>query len=128
MVTISKPLALVLATAITLGIATFGAHAETSNTLVFKPARGISLDVGSKKIAAYYLANDRVCDLTVMSADLPDADGHVTGPSTRMNVPVKAGTTSHVYTADGRALEVSCAISTKLMTLRPLEQTAEAVK
>jgi hypothetical protein len=125
MVTISKPLALVLASAITIGTASFGAHAESSNTQVFKPARGISLDVGSKKIVAYYLANDRVCDLTVMVADLPDADGNLSGKSSRMNVPVKAGTSSHVYTADGRALEVSCAISTKLMTLRPLEQTAE---
>ena len=129
MVTISKPLCVVLASAIVLGTATVGAFAaDPMPTQVFKPARGVSLDAGTKKVAAYYLAGDHVCDLTLMIADLPDADGNVSGLPTRINVPVKAGTKTHVYTAEGHALEASCALTAKVMTLRPLEFTASAVK
>lgn len=129
MVTISKPLCLVLASAIAFGTATIGAKATDGTTMqVFKPARGVSLDVGSKKVAAYYLAGDHVCDLTLMMADLPDSDGNVSGLPTRINVPVKAGTKTHVYTAEGHALEASCGQSAQIMTLRPLAFTASAAK
>ena len=76
------------------------------------------------------MAGANTCDLTLMVADLPNADGQVaaTATSTRMNVPVNAGTTQRIFTADGHALEVSCALAAKLMTLRPLDQTALAVK
>ena len=134
MVMISKSFALALSTAIVIGTATFGAHAQTSvspapyGTHVFKAARGVMLDVGSKKIAGYYLAGDHVCDLTLMLANRPDADGNVSGATTRMNVPVAAGTKTRVYTADGNALEASCSLKANVMTLRALDQTALAVK
>ena len=128
MVTISKPLAVVLVLAFTLGAAS--ARAQTAAPQVFKPAHGISLDLGAKKIAGYYMAAANTCDLTLMVADLPNADGQVaaTATSTRMNVPVKVGTTQRIFTADGHALEVTCALTAKLMTLRPLELTALAIK
>ena len=132
MVTISKPFASVLALALALGAASARAEtaAATAAPQVMKPAHGVSLAVGTKKVAGYYMAGADTCDLTLMVADLPNADGQVasTATSTRMNVPVKAGTTQRVYTSDGKAIEASCAISTKLMTLRPLDQTALAVK
>ena len=126
MVMISKPFATVLVLALALGGA--GARAQTASPQVFKPAHGISLDVGSKKVAGYYMQGANTCDLTLMVADLPNADGQVSGSSTRMNVPVKAGSTQRIFTADGMALEVSCALSAKLMTLRPPELTALSVK
>ena len=129
MVTISKPLSVVLAAAVALGTAAIGVHASDSfPTQVFKPGRGVSLDAGTKKVVAYYLAGDHVCDLTLMIGDLPDADGHVSGSATRISVPVKAGSQSRVYTSEGHALEASCGLSAKIMTLRPLALTAEVVK
>ena len=129
---ISKLLATVLSTAIVIGTATFGAHAQTNTTAhgtqVFKAARGVMLEVGSKKIAGYYLAGDHVCDLTLMLANRADADGNVSGATTRMNIPVAAGTKTRVYTTDGNALEASCSLKANVMTLRPLDQTALAVK
>jgi hypothetical protein len=95
---------------------------------VFKPARGVYLDVGSKRVAGYYLAGDHVCDLTLMFADQVDADNHVNSTLTRMNVPVPAGKKARLYTNDGRALEASCGTSANVMTLRTLDQTAAAVK
>ena len=125
MATTSKfqTLVFALTTAIAVGTVTAGAHAESA-THVFKPARGISLDVGSKRAAAYFMAGDYACDLTLMFADRPDADGQVSASQTRMNVPVKAGSHTRVYTTDGQALDVSCALSARVMTLRVLEMTA----
>ena len=129
MVTISKSIASVLAAAITLGTASFGAFAsETTNSQVFKAARGVSLDVGSKKVAGYYLSKDGICDVTLMVADLPDADGHVSADISRINLPIKAGSNARVYTSEGKALSLTCSTGTKLMTLRPLEETAAVVK
>ena len=101
------------------------ASADAYAPQVVKPGHGVSLDVGSKKVAGYYIANANGCDLTLMVADLPNADGQVAAQavSTRINVPVNAGSTARVYTADGRAIEVACALSAKLMTLRLLSQT-----
>lgn len=124
----TRLIALSLISAVAVGTAVAGAHAEATTTQVFKPARGISLDVGSKRAAGYYMVGDNVCDLTLMFVDRPDADGHSTGAATRMNVPVKAGSKSRVYTTDGAALEVSCALSAKVMTLRVLELTAAVAK
>jgi hypothetical protein len=133
MVTISKSVATVLSAAIIIGTASFGAAsnahaADTSNSHVFKAARGVSLDVGSKKIAGYYLSNDGVCDVTLMVADLPDADGNVSAHVSRINVPVKAGSNARVYTSEGKALSLTCSTGTKLMTVRHLEETAAVVK
>jgi hypothetical protein len=117
-----------LTAAIALGTAVAGAHAEGSTTQVFKPARGVYLDVGSKRVAGYYTAGDHVCDLTLMFADQVDADNHVGGTLSRMNVSVPVGKRARIYTADGRAMEASCGTSANVMTLRTLAQTADSVK
>jgi hypothetical protein len=124
MVTISKSLVFALSSALAIGAASLGATAETANTQVFKPIQGVMLDAGSKKVAGYYVAGDKVCNLTLMIANRPDADGNVTGASSRYSVPVAAGRTSRVYTAEGHALEASCSLTAHVMTLRPIEQTA----
>jgi len=130
MITISKtnPLALAAA-ALALGASAFGASAgETASMHVLKPMQGVSLDMGTKKVAAYYLANDKTCDLTVTIADLPDADGNVSGGSTRITMPVAVGSKARVYTAEGRALEASCSLAANIVTLRPLAFTATVVQ
>jgi len=107
----------------------FSAQAgESQATHVLKPMHGASFEMGTKKVAAYYLAGDKVCDLTVMIGDLPDADGNVSGQSTRINVPLAAGTKSRVYTTEGRALEASCSLTAHIVTLRPLSFTAAVVQ
>jgi hypothetical protein len=121
------PISFALLTAIGFGSLTSSAVAE-DQTHVFKPARGVSLDIGSKKVVGVYRAHAGLCELTVMVGDLPDADGHVEGASTRINVPVKAGATQRVYTTDGRLVEFACSLTTNLMTARALEQTALVAK
>jgi hypothetical protein len=129
--TFFRSTAIVLAAAISVGTASFGAMANPADTSghqqVFKAGRGVSLDVGASKVVGYYLAGDGVCNLTMIMADLPDSDGKVSGTSTRLNVPVKAGTKSQVYTREGRTMEVSCAVAAHLMTIRTLDVTALVV-
>jgi hypothetical protein len=129
MVKISKVITLSVAAALGLSVAAYAAKAaDATLPVVVKAARGLSLEVGTKKVAGYYMAKSGVCDVTLMVADLPDADGYVTAQLSRMNVPVKAGTNARVYTSEGKALELSCSLTTSLMTVRTLEQVALAVK
>jgi hypothetical protein len=124
----TKLVASAVASAIVIGTSAYGAFAESASTRVFKPGRGVSLDVGAKRVAGYYTVGDTVCDLTLMFADRADADGHVSGAATRMNVPVKVGARQRIYTVDGNALEASCSLSAGVMTLRPLDLTASVAK
>jgi hypothetical protein len=129
MVTISKSLVVGLVAAITVGTASFGAHAaDTSPMQVFKAARGVSLDVGSKKVAGYFVTKSGACDVTLMFADRMDPDGHVSSDLSRLNVPVKTGNATLVYTSEGRALELACGLAGTMMTVRPLAQTADVSK
>jgi hypothetical protein len=125
--TVFNTAALSLISAIGFGSLTSVAVADTL-THVFKPARGVSLDVGSKKVAGYYMVSNGGCDLTLMIANRPDADGNVEGQSVRMNVPVKAGSKARVFTTEGKLLEFSCSMTTNIMTARDLEQTAFVAK
>ncbi len=129
MVQISKTVTLSLVAAIGLSVAAFTAKAADATVPhVVKASHGLSLEVGTKKVAGYYVGRNDVCDVTLMIADLPDADGYVSPQLSRMNVPVKAGTNARVYTSEGKALEFACSLATRLMTVRTLEQTALAVK
>lgn len=128
MVTISKALALVLSSAITLSAASAGARASEYGPVIFKAGHGVSLDVGPKRVVGYYMAKDRICDVTLMIAERPDADGHVAAGVTRVNIPVKAGANARVYTSEGRTVALSCSTSTNLMTLRTIDLTASAAK
>ena len=126
MVTISKSLVVSLTVALSVGAV--AARADGTATLVMKPGKGVSLDVGSKRAAGYFMAGTNTCDLTLMFADRPDADGHVSGDTTRLNVPVASGSRTRVYTTDGSALEVSCGLSAAVMSLRVLALTANVTK
>lgn len=131
--TSSKPSSIVLATIALLGasflVATaFSAHAETLGQQVVKPSHGISMEVGSKKVAGYYQVKDGLCDVTLMVASLPDADGRVPADISRINLPVKAGSNSRAYTSEGKGLAISCGTGAKLLSVRLLEETASAAK
>ncbi len=129
MVTISKSLGSVLVGLVAFGTATMVAHAgNAAPTQVVKAGRGISLDVGAKKVAGYFIATSGACDVTLMFADRMDVDGHVTGDVGRQNVSVKAGSTARVYTSEGRVIELSCGLASTVMAVRSFEQTAAVAK
>ena len=131
MVKISTRLKAVLASAILTGTLSYGAHAaDAANPQVFKAAHGVLLEVGSKKVAGYYINTGGICDFTLMTADLPDSDGRVSAELTRVNLPIKAGSNARIYTSEGKALDLYCTLGAKFMTLRTvaLDQTASVTK
>ena len=126
MIAFVKPAAFALAAALltTVAASSVGAADRSYAPHVLKANRGISLDLGSKKVAGYYLDHQGVCDVTLMVGDLADADGTVEPGITRINVPVSAGAKTQVYLADGKAIEIACGLKSNVMTVRALEQTA----
>jgi hypothetical protein len=132
MVQAFKTIQLALVASISLATAAAATSPPNTTAQVFKPARGVTLDVGSQKVAAHYAVNGDGCNLTVMMANQMDVDGNIdarmTASPVRMNMPVKAGSKSLVVTTEGRALEFSCSLAKTLMTVRALDLSAQAIK
>lgn len=127
MLKLSKSIAVAVSSAIALGAATLSAHASDLDGIkVIKAGDAALYSLGSKKVAATYLAKDGLCDVTLWIANLPDADGYVTGMPTRISAPINTGSQTRVYVSEGHALEASCSISAKVLTLRPIALTAAA--
>ncbi len=127
MLKLSKSIPVLLSSAIVLGAASFAAHAgEVQSTHVVKPAHAALFELGTKKVAATYVDKDGKCDVVISVADLPDADGNATGWPTRISTPVAGGAQTRVYISEGYAVEASCALSAKLLTVRPIAFTAAA--
>lgn len=116
---------LVLASAVAIAATAGGAAAETAGSLAtLKPRQGISLDVGSKRAVGYFLADSRVCNLTLLVADrMAETDLSIPA-ATRLQFEVAAGSDVRVDTTEGKALGFSCATDAKSMRVDRLEQVA----
>lgn len=125
MLTPSKSILVVSFAALALNAAALTATAaELPTTRVVKPGHAAMLELGTKKVAATYITSGNLCDVVVSVASLPDADGNVSGGLTRITTPVAGGTQARVFVSDGYAIEASCALSGKLLTVRPIAFTA----
>lgn len=99
------------------------AHEEKAAT-DFRPAQGISFDVGSKRAVGYYTAAAGKCNLTLMLSEASEADGYAPQSAARFKVSVNAGSSARVDTADGKSLEFGCEPAAAKMSVRTLEQFA----
>lgn len=127
MVTIKNTVVASLALAAVASFSTLAVATEASPR-VYKAGKGILMEVGTKKVAGYYVSRNGACDATFMVADLPDADGHVSPFLMRTNVIVKAGSNGRFYTPEGKQVALSCATGTKVMTVRSVEETASIAR
>ncbi|MBX9925073.1 MAG: hypothetical protein K2Y05_01835 [Hyphomicrobiaceae bacterium] len=119
--------AMAVAAAILAGTIKTAAAAD-AGTHVFKPGRGISLDVGATKIAGYYIQTGGNCGVTLMMGQRADADGNVAGGVVRTELPVRAGGSARVSTPDGRVVELGCGTGGRLLTVTPASVVASLVK
>lgn len=127
MLKLSKSIPVLLSSAIALGAASLAVQAaEVQTTHVVKSAHAAMFELGTKKVAATYVAKDGMCDVIISVADLADADGNATGAPTRISAPVAGGSQTRVFVSEGYAVEASCALSAKLLTVRPIAFTAAA--
>lgn len=90
------------------------------------PAKGVSFDVGAKRVVGYYQPRDGVCDLTVMVADQLTEHDHLPAPGSRVNVSVVPGAAARIDTPDGKSIAFVCAVGATAMTVKPLARTAYA--
>ncbi len=121
---------LVLASAIALSAIAGGAAADTgtagagASMANLKPRQGISLDVGSKRAVGYFLADSRICNLTLLVADRMDEGSTEVPAATRLQFEVAAGSDVRVDTSEGKALAFGCATDAKSMRVNTLDQLA----
>jgi hypothetical protein len=97
-------------------------HRQAAAT--FRPAQGISFDVGSKRAVGYYTVANGQCNLTLVLSEAPDADGLARGSAARFKVAVHAGSSARVDTVEGKSLEFGCQPEAAKMNVRTLEQLA----
>ena len=116
---------LVLASAVAVAAIASGAVAETTASMAtLKPRQGVSLDVGSKRAVGYFLADSRICNLTLLVADrMADGAGSIPA-ATRLQFEVAAGADVRVDTSEGKALAFACATDAKSMRIDTLDQLA----
>lgn len=112
--------------ALALGLAA-PVHASGTGRVVLEPATGKSFQVGTEKTVGYFLAKDGHCELTLMVAPVGDID-EVKGAGTRVRFTVAPGRTGVLDSAEGPALQFSCAADAKTMTVEPFQRVAYAVR
>lgn len=116
---------LVLASAVAVSAIAGGAVAETAASMAtLKPRQGISLDVGSKRAVGYFLADSRICNLTLLVADRLVDDKVGIPAATRLQFEVAAGSDVRVDTTEGKVLAFACATDAKSMRVEKLDQLA----
>ena len=118
--------ALVLASVVAVSAHLVPAAAGEASTVAnLKPRQGVSLEVGTKRAVGYFLADSRLCNLTLLVADrLEDGAPAIPGAATRLQFEVAAGADVKVETGTGKALVFGCATNAASMSVRVLSQVA----
>ena len=99
-------------------------NAASAETM--KPLHAISIDVGSKHGVGYFLSNNHACKLVLALAETPNADDVTNFVETRFEATIDAGTTTKFETAEGKSLEFACQDAAQTMSVKALEQLANA--
>lgn len=100
------------------------AGAANRSSLRVEPAKGISLDVGSKHAVAYFLAANGGCNLTLMLSDVFTEDDQSIPSAARVNVAIGAGTTARIDTVDGPSLAFQCTPGAAAMSVETVDRVA----
>lgn len=101
-----------------------GAHAEdTAGTKTFRQLDGVSINVGSKRMVGYFLAQNYSCNLTLFMSD-QQAEDEVPNSAARVRQVLAANSSARIDTAEGESLELACQPGASGMTVRLLKQVA----
>jgi hypothetical protein len=104
-----------------------GAAISEPATTQFKPLQGVSMHLGTKHAIGYYVADSRVCQLTLVVGDvMRDDDVIPTTVSARFRAAVAAGKTVRFDTGTdtGTELQFTCGPDAAAMSVIPLKQVA----
>lgn len=92
------------------------------------PTHGVSVDVGSKRVVGYFVANNGTCNLTFLMSDKQAGDDVPASSAARLKQVVASNSSAIVDTAEGESLELACQPGASSMTVRLLKQVASASK
>lgn len=109
------------ALAVNMGTAsaeTAGARAE------MHPRKGVSLDVGAKRVVSYFSGEKGACDLVVWLSDGFAEDAPATKTAQLVSVSVEPGKSARIDTAEGKTMLFGCKTGAAGMTLQTVDQLA----
>lgn len=89
-----------------------------------KPIDGVSLDVGTKRVVGYYVADKNGCQLTLMMGERAIEDEVPAFSAARLKQTVAANASARVETPEGETLEFACQPKAASMTVRVLKTVA----
>ena len=99
-------------------------NAASAETM--KPLHAISIYLGSKHGVGYFLSNNHACKLVLALAETPNADDVTNFVETWFEATIDAGKTTRFETAEGKSLEFACQDAAQTMSVKALEQLANA--
>lgn len=123
-ITRSAGVAAGLALSALLGV---GNAASQAGTVEFKPRHGVSLHLGSKHAVGYFLADQGVCQLTLVVGEELKGDELLVLTPARFRAAIEAGMHARFDTGEGTELLFSCAPGATAMTVDALSQVAYTV-
>ena len=100
------------------------ASAGERDTTRIAPLKGVSLDLGTKNAVAYFVQENGVCNVTVTMAEAFPLNPAEFPTGTRVTMNVAPGTSSRIDTAEGTALNMTCATGASSLTLHTFERSA----
>ena len=111
-----------LAIALSQGVGDSFAAEENWESLLMKPSRAVSLDVGSKHVVGYFVRKDGVCKLTAMFAENMDVEA--SADAAQLQLEVQPGETARIATAEGNSLRFVCLGRAEAMTATVVDRVA----
>ena len=100
--------------------------AGPASPLTMKPLQGVSFDIGTRRAVSYFLSDNHACNLTLTLAEIVH-DDEVNGlKATRMTVPVDAGKSAHLDTAEGKSLDFKCQAGAHVMSVEVSNQATDS--
>ena len=97
---------------------------ERTSALMFRPLVGINLSIGSKQIAAYFVTDSNLCNLTLTVGEAMVGDEVPTSTSARIQQTIAPNKTGRFDTAEGESLEFGCKAGATAISVIVLKQVA----
>lgn len=115
-----------LALAGALGFVSVPLHAaEPWSSAKMTPLHAVSLNQGEKRVVAYFVEQDGVCNLAVTIGDLPnDGDDVPTTKIFRVVVDIASGRSARVDSPMAKTLSFSCEDEARSMSFTELDRVA----
>ena len=113
-----------VAAVLALSVLAAAGNAAAPSTVNVKPNQGVSLHLGAKHAVGYFLADNGVCQLTLVVGDEIKGDELPATVSARFRATVEAGKTARFDTGSGTELRFTCSPGAVAMTVEPLKQVA----